>query len=1015
MPGINLPSGITIHRAEPEINLPSSITISRVEPEIQIVEENIVQVPPNRQMHVPQQMSKALPVLSPQRPIVSRGGRVMMGRGSRGGMSGPRGGRGPGRPTVMSRGSMMGLPSGGSRGMGSGLTQRSPQGSMQGMRSGRGGSAAVSPMQLAAVGSLSNGLGLNSMQGMAGGMVARPRATAGMMPTPRGMQLQGMHGVNPLKRPLAPAGRPMAGMPPMKRPRMPAGQFVGGVSGTQPYNTAGAINPGSLAPFDRLCRICGAPNAVIFRLQDKTEVMERVDTILGLKINLKEDAAAGYPSVVCRKCCNLIDTFYHFSNQVKSGQEELKKKVEERRKRQEAAQEITTEDNLISAHSPGSPGSIGVDPLDAILPDQSSLIIPDADTNTPDTTVGKIKIKQESLKTLKASSHMTTVFTDSVDVKIKTEPGTVDTGGDSDTEQAAAAATGGSLFDDYPSLVPPEDEATGTSAAATTDSGALFENYSTAETEMTSHGEGGHEQGGTTLETPPPPPELEGEELLRRPVINAVRGAVADGVSEPAENRAVGGDSTGSSEVKELTGTVPLSDGEGCRQVVEESGGNGGNKQPEAATAAGTVEGGAGGEGDGGVGEGEEAGDQAGPWSTAEKDDEGSWHGEHHHQQQQQQEAVGEGAGDKADSYYDDEYYSEAAEDGFMPGEEEEQEGEGDGGDGGGVRAEDHAEDQQPRPHAQVDGGDPLLEMEAPEDNGVDRSDDFGGYDPLKLIQMTAATTVEEVDEEEEEGQDLDDYDADDGVEDDVDHHDEEFSSELADEGGVHYREVGEEDNTLEDSKEDETTEEDRGAASGEQMDEDGEIPSEDVDESEEHLPAGERQQHEGEEELKDLEEDIQGDDGDNREEEAEEGISHPGGVQQHEEEDEEEASNQASVSDTGECGYTAYSETNQTAEADETTDGGNYEMNEEEEMMMEDEDGYQEMEEEEEAYENPGHLDHTGDEEEEEGEVQQQQQAGTSGHEYTGAEEGDSNNHNADGDEDEYTGYQQDTQDFGY
>ena len=43
----------------------------------------------------------------------------------------------------------------------------------------------------------------------------------------------------------------------------------------------------SLAPFDRLCRICGAPNAVIFRLQDKAEVVERVNTILGLKINLK--------------------------------------------------------------------------------------------------------------------------------------------------------------------------------------------------------------------------------------------------------------------------------------------------------------------------------------------------------------------------------------------------------------------------------------------------------------------------------------------------------------------------------------------------------------------------------------------------------------------------------------------------------------------------------------------------------------------------------------------------------
>ena len=47
-------------------------------------------------------------------------------------------------------------------------------------------------------------------------------------------------------------------------------------------------------------------------------------------------------------------------------------------------------------------------------------IIPDSgENNTPDTTVGKIKIKQESLKTIKPSSPMTTVFTDAVDVKIK--------------------------------------------------------------------------------------------------------------------------------------------------------------------------------------------------------------------------------------------------------------------------------------------------------------------------------------------------------------------------------------------------------------------------------------------------------------------------------------------------------------------------------------------------------------------------------------------------------------------
>jgi hypothetical protein len=48
----------------------------------------------------------------------------------------------------------------------------------------------------------------------------------------------------------------------------------------------------SLAPFERLCRICGTPNAVIFRLQDKTEVVERVNSILTLNIDLKVSHAS---------------------------------------------------------------------------------------------------------------------------------------------------------------------------------------------------------------------------------------------------------------------------------------------------------------------------------------------------------------------------------------------------------------------------------------------------------------------------------------------------------------------------------------------------------------------------------------------------------------------------------------------------------------------------------------------------------------------------------------------------
>ncbi len=106
----------------------------------------------------------------------------MMGRGGRA-MSGMRGGRGPGRPAVMSRGGGGGA----MMGRGGGLVQRSPQGSMQGMRSRGGGGA----MQMVAGGSLANGgLGMNSMAAMNSGLVSRPRAAVGVIPAPRGMQLQ---------------------------------------------------------------------------------------------------------------------------------------------------------------------------------------------------------------------------------------------------------------------------------------------------------------------------------------------------------------------------------------------------------------------------------------------------------------------------------------------------------------------------------------------------------------------------------------------------------------------------------------------------------------------------------------------------------------------------------------------------------------------------------------------------------------------------------------------------------
>ena len=49
----------------------------------------------------------------------------------------------------------------------------------------------------------------------------------------------------------------------------------------------GAVNPATLAPFDRLCRVCSVPNNVIFRVQDKPEVLTRLEAVLNLKIDIK--------------------------------------------------------------------------------------------------------------------------------------------------------------------------------------------------------------------------------------------------------------------------------------------------------------------------------------------------------------------------------------------------------------------------------------------------------------------------------------------------------------------------------------------------------------------------------------------------------------------------------------------------------------------------------------------------------------------------------------------------------
>jgi len=252
------------------------------------------------------------------------------------------------------------------------------------------------------------------------------------------MSMQNMGMTSPLKR-MSPMGGHMSprapGMPPMKRARMPGPYNT--MSMSHNLNSAGAVNPETLDTVGRLCRVCGAPNAVIFRLKEKQELIGRINKVLNLTIDLEVDANDGYPGVICRKCCNLVETFFHYKKSVSEGQISLKKQVEEDRERKATkaaevarlqAEAAEREQQLLNARN--SPECIGVDPLDSILPDQGSSILPDA--NQPDTKVGNIRIKQESLKTLSQSepsssvttAPMTAVFTDAVpDIKIKVEPG----------------------------------------------------------------------------------------------------------------------------------------------------------------------------------------------------------------------------------------------------------------------------------------------------------------------------------------------------------------------------------------------------------------------------------------------------------------------------------------------------------------------------------------------------------------------------------------------------------------
>ena len=212
------------------------------------------------------------------------------------------------------------------------------------------------------------------------------------------------------------------------------------------------------------------------------------------------------------------------------------------------------------------------------------------------------------------------------------EPGTVDTGEDSETDQASqtAAAEGvaadtGSLFEDYPSLVPPTDDDDAAVAepmlaisgvesvsGRSESGGALFENYTGGEngedTSSRSVAENGEES--TTLETPPPPPELEEEENSsdRRHRQHTAAVSAGESTEEDASAEAL----VPAGEQSEY-GEEAAADND-RRSVDKAADAEESSDKPEAVEGAGE-------QGEAGGG----SADQAAPWSAAEKEDEGEY------------------------------------------------------------------------------------------------------------------------------------------------------------------------------------------------------------------------------------------------------------------------------------------------------------------------------------------------------------------------------------------------------
>jgi len=139
------------------------------------------------------------------------------------------------------------------------------------------------------------------------------------------------------------------------------------------------------------CRVCGEETSHYFSLQEKSEVVRQLKDFLNISLDLQAEKEVGcFPTVVCIKCSNILESFNYFSKSVSRGQEMIQSKVEAARLQKLQREKFVP---VTESHD-----TIEVEAPDSILPDS---IAPQGSNDEKIETTSKITDQSQDILSIK--------------------------------------------------------------------------------------------------------------------------------------------------------------------------------------------------------------------------------------------------------------------------------------------------------------------------------------------------------------------------------------------------------------------------------------------------------------------------------------------------------------------------------------------------------------------------------------------------------------------------------------